>query len=399
MKIIRYAKKATILAISLLYKCFYRFIPLDDKTVLFISFHGKGYSDNPKAIYEEMLKDDKFKDYKFVWAIKNHKKKAIKIDDAKIVEYLSIPYFYYLSKAKYWIFNCKMPSYICKKKDQIYLQTWHGTPLKRLGHDIHVDENTTFYRSQIKAKDMYRSYDIDSARYNYMISPNAFCTKIFPAAFNINKERLIETGYPRNDVMSNVTDDEKLKIKKELNIPPYKKVILYAPTWRDNQYVAKGYTFKLEVDFHKWHQYLKDDYIVLFKPHYLIINDYKSTNDLQGFLYNIDADQDISPLYLITDILITDYSSVFYDFAVMNKPMYFYMYDLKDYQEELRGFYIDIYKDLPGQIYENEDDLLKDVIENKYDYAKLKVFKERFNNHDDGMASKRVVDIVFGDKK
>ena len=346
-----------------------------------------------------MLKDDKFKDYKFVWAIKNHKKKAIKIDDAKIVEYLSIPYFYYLSKAKYWIFNCKMPSYICKKKDQIYLQTWHGTPLKRLGHDIHVDENTTFYRSQIKAKDMYRSYDIDSARYNYMISPNAFCTKIFPAAFNINKERLIETGYPRNDVMSNVTDDEKLKIKKELNIPLHKKVILYAPTWRDNQYVAKGYTFKLEVDFHKWHQYLKDDYIVLFKPHYLIINDYKSTNDLQGFLYNIDADQDISPLYLITDILITDYSSVFYDFAVMNKPMYFYMYDLKDYQEELRGFYIDIYKDLPGQIYENEDDLLKDVIENKYDYAKLKVFKERFNNHDDGMASKRVVDIVFGDKK
>ena len=387
----------TILAIY----CFIlsNFIKTNDKTVLFISFHGKGYSDNPKAIYEEMLKDDKFKDYKFVWAIKNHKKKAIKIDDAKIVEYLSIPYFYYLSKAKYWIFNCKMPSYICKKKDQIYLQTWHGTPLKRLGHDIHVDENTTFYRSQIKAEDMYRSYDIDSARYNYMISPNAFCTKIFPSAFNINKERLIETGYPRNDVMSNVTDDEKLKIKKELNIPLHKKVILYAPTWRDNQYVAKGYTFKLEVDFHKWHQYLKDDYIVLFKPHYLIINDYKSTNDLQGFLYNIDADQDISPLYLITDILITDYSSVFYDFAVMNKPMYFYMYDLEDYQEELRGFYIDIYKDLPGQIYENEDDLLKDVIENEYDYAKLKVFKERFNNHDDGKASKRVIDIVFGDKK
>ena len=399
MKLLLYIKKIRDLIIEITYKLAYRFIPLDDKTVLFISFHGKGYSDNPKAIYEEMLKDDRFKDFKFVWAIKNHKKKAIKIDDAKIIEYLSIPYFYYLSKAKYWIFNCKMPSYICKKKEQIYLQTWHGTPLKRLGHDIHVDENTTFYRSQIKAEDMYRSYDIDSARYNYMISPNAFCTKIFPAAFNINKERLIETGYPRNDVMSNVTDDEKLKIKKELNIPLHKKVILYAPTWRDNQYVAKGYTFKLEVDFHKWHQYLKDDYIVLFKPHYLIINDYKSTNDLQGFLYNIDADQDISPLYLITDVLITDYSSVFYDFAVMNKPMYFYMYDLKDYQEELRGFYIDIYKDLPGQIYENEDDLLKDVIENEYDYAKLKVFKERFNNHDDGMASKRVVDIVFGDKK
>ncbi len=383
--------------IEIAYKAVYRFIGIDDKTVLFIAFHGKGYSDSPKAIYEEMLKDERFKNYKFIWAIKNHKKKDIKIEGAKIVEYLSIPYFYYLSKAKYWIFNCKMPAYIIKKDEQIYLQTWHGTPLKRLGHDIHVDEKTTFYRSKVDAKTMYESYDIDVARYNYMISPNPFCTKVFQSAFGIDRERLIETGYPRNDIMVNASEKDKLEIKKSLGIPLDKKVILYAPTWRDNQYVNRGYTFKLEVDFHKWYDYLGNDYVVLFKPHYLIINHYQNDDSLKGFLFNIDAKEDIAPLYLITDILVTDYSSVFFDFSVMKKPMYFYMYDLDDYRDELRGFYIDIYKDLPGKVYEDEGTLLTEILHGVYDGERLKAFNNYFNKFDDGKASRRVIDIVFGE--
>ena len=389
--------------VSFIIKCIYQtiscFIKLDDKTVLFISFHGKGYSDSPKAIYEEMLKDKRFKDYKFIWAIKNHKKKDINIKGAKLVEYLSIPYFYYMSKAKYWIFNCKMPAYIVKKDEQIYLQTWHGTPLKRLGHDIHVDEKTTFYRSKVDAKTMYESYDIDVARYNYMISPNPFCTKVFQSAFGIDEKRLIETGYPRNDILVNAAEEDKIALKKSLGLPLDKKVILYAPTWRDNQFVNRGYTFKLEVDFHKWYDYLGNDYVVLFKPHYLIINHYQNDESLKGFLFNIDAKDDIAPLYLITDVLVTDYSSVFFDFSVMKKPIYFYMYDLDDYRDELRGFYIDIYKDLPGKIYEDEGTLLTEILHGVYDNERLKEFNAYFNKFDDGKASKRVVDIMFGERR
>lgn len=396
--LIRFAKKVISKTIHILYRCTYRLVPIDDKTVIFISFHGRGYSDNPKAIYEEMRRDPAFKDYTFIWAIKHHKKKAAAVEGAKVIEYFSVPYFYYMSRAKYWIFNCKMPLYICKKEMQIYLQTWHGTPLKRLAHDIHVSQDTTFYRSKMSAADMYRTYDIDVARYNYMISPNRFCTEVFQSAFGIDRERLIETGYPRNDCLINATKEDVRKIRDELGIPADKKIVLYAPTWRDNQYVAKGYTFHLEADFRKWKEMLGDEYVVVFKPHYLIINEQADDPSLNGFLYSIDADKDISSLYLIADILVTDYSSVFFDYSVLKRPIYFYMYDIESYKEELRGFYIDIYKDLPGQIYEKEETMLSDIANGVYDSEKLSSFNAYFNEHEDGHASRRVIDIVFKER-
>ena len=395
MKILIKVKKIVITLIQLIYHMIYRLIPVDQHTILFLSFHGRGYSDNPKAIYEQMRKDERFKDYHFVWCIKNNKQKTIEIEGATIISYLSVAYFFYLSRAKYWVFNCKMPAYIAKKENQIYLQTWHGTPLKRLGHDIHVDKDTTFYRSQLSAEEMYRTYDVDVARYNYMISPNSFCTDIFQSAFAIDRARLIETGYPRNDILTNATAEQKQAIKDRLGIPSDKKVLLYAPTWRDNQYVRAGYTFKLEADFKKWKEMLADDYVVVFKPHYLIINETAKDESLKGFLFNIEANEDISSLYLIADALVTDYSSVFFDYAILNRPIYFYMYDIESYKDELRGFYIDIYKDLPGKIYDQEQAMLEAIKQGDYDFDKLKEFNAYFNEHEDGCASKRVVETLL----
>ena len=395
MFILRKIKKIAGKIIKIVYKLVYKFIPVDDKLVIFISFHGRGYSDNPRAIYEEMQRDPRFKDYKFIWFIKKHKQKNIHIDGANIKEYFSIPYFYYMSKAKYWVINCKMPAYICKKDNQVYLQAWHGTPLKSLGHDIIAPDDATFYRSGMSFEQMTETYDIDVKRYNYMISPNAFCTEVFQTSFRINRERLIETGYPRNDFITNATNENILEIKKKFNLPLDKKIILYAPTWRDNSYVASGYTFELEADFHKWKETLSDEYIIVFKPHYLIINKYENDNSLNGFLYSISAEAEINELYVISDILITDYSSVFFDYAVLNRPIYFYMYDLEQYKGELRGFYLDIYKELPGKIYEDEDHLLTDICNQVYDYSFLKSFNQRFNNQQTGDCAKKVIDIVF----
>lgn len=379
--------------IKLFYRITYRFIPTHKKTVLFIAFHGRGYTDNPRSIYEYMIKQDKFKDYRFVWAIKHHKQKNIDISGAKIIEYFSLSYFYYLARSQYWIVNCKLPMYVLKKKNQIYLQTWHGTPLKKLAYDIEVPEGTTFYRSGMSEDMMHETYRVDVEKYNYMISPSSFTTKVFQSAFRIDKEKLIETGYPRNDLLSNYTLDDVLKIKNQLHIPLDKKVLLYAPTWRDNSYVTKGYTFQLEVHFEKWQKALGNDYVVIFKPHYLIVNHF-DVDQFKDFVYFVPADEDIRNLYVISDALITDYSSVFFDYAILNRPIYFYMYDLKSYRDELRGFYLDIYKDLPGKIIENEDDLL-DEVQRPYDFKQLISFNQRFNNHEDGNASQRVVDIVF----
>ena len=371
----------------------YRFIPTNKKTVLFIAFHGRGYTDNPRSLYEYMIKQDRFKDYRFIWAIKNHKQKKIDIAGAKVIEYFSIPYFYYLARSHYWVVNCKLPMYVLKKKNQVYLQTWHGTPLKKLAYDIEVPEGTTFYRSGMTEDMMHETYRQDVEKYNYMISPSAFTTEVFQSAFRINKERLIETGYPRNDLLSNYSLEDVLQIKKQLGIPLDKKVLLYAPTWRDNSYVTKGYTFKLEVHFDKWQKALQDDYVVIFKPHYLIVNDF-DIDQFKGFVYFVPPEEDIRNLYIISDALITDYSSVFFDYAILNRPIYFYMYDLASYRDELRGFYLDIYQDLPGKIIEDENLLLEEM-KKPFDYQKMSLFNQKFNNHEDGLASQRVVNIVF----
>ena len=371
--------------IRILYRFVYRFIPCQEKTILFISFHGRGYSDNPMAIHQYLSKHSQYADYRCIYAIKNHKQKKLKIENARIIEYFSIAYFFYLARSKYWIANCKLPKYVLKKDSQVYLQTWHGTPLKKLAHDIEVPEGTTFYRSEMSVEEMRSTYDNDVSKYNYMISPSAFA---------IERERLIETGYPRNDILSNYNSDDIKKIKDKLNLPEGKKIILYAPTWRDNSYNLKGYTFKLEVDFKKWQKILGTDYIVIFKPHYLIVNDF-DLEAVKEFVYYIDPKEDISSLYLIADVLVTDYSSVFFDYAILKRPIYFFMYDLDTYRDELRGFYLDIYHDLPGDVIESEDELIQKIFSEKFDYNRLQIFNEQFNNHEDGNASKRVIEILL----
>ena len=112
-------------------------------------------------------------------------------------------------------------------------------------------------------------------------------------------------------------------------------------------------------------------------------------------MYSIPAQAEINELYVISDVLITDYSSVFFDYAILKRPIYFYMYDLKEYATDLRGFYLDIHKDIPGEIYMDEETMLMDIKNEVYDYSKLNDFNLYFNNHEDGNASKRVVDILY----
>lgn len=377
-----------------LYRLGYRWIPCQKQTILFISFHGKGYSDNPKALHEYMMQDSQFDEYRFIWAIKHHKKKRITIPNAKIIEYFSISYFYYLARSKYWIVNCKLPNYVLKKPDQIYLQTWHGTPLKKLAHDIEVPETTTFYRSGMTLHEMRTTYDIDVSKYTYMLSPSAFTTKVFQSAFGIDAKRLLETGYPRNDILNNYSLGRVTEIKNRYGIPEDKKVILYAPTWRDNSFTVKGYTFTLEVNFTLWQRILGPEYVVLFKPHYLIVNNF-DVEQFKGFVYYIEPENEISDLYIISDILITDYSSVFFDFAILKRPIYFYMYDIEIYKNQLRGFYLDIYEDLPGDVFVNERRMLEAIVHGACNVERMEIFNRKFNNREDGKASERVVNAIL----
>ena len=393
MNIIKIIKKVVFYIITKIYSVVHKLIKTDEKTIIFIAYLGKGYMCNPKYIHQYLLQDSRFKDFKFIWALKDA---SIDINGAKTIKYRSLEYFYYLAKSKFWIVNCKLPKYCLKKENQVYIQTWHGTPLKQLAHDIDVNENTVFYRSKQSREEMVQSYDDDVIKYDYLISPNSYTTDIFESCFKIDKSKIKEYGYPRNDYLVNLTQNEINNLKNRLSIPKEKKVILYAPTWRDNNFNDKGYVFNLEVDFKKWKSYLGEEWVVLFKPHYLISNKF-DLSEVSDFVKVFKENIDINELYAVSDMLITDYSSVFFDYSILNRPICFYMYDLKDYEENLRGLYLDIHKDLPGPICENEKDLLEIIknktYENDYYKNKLNKFSDKFMEK--GISSKLIADNII----
>ena len=382
-------------------KYYYKY-DVDDKMIFFEAYNGRNYACSPKALYEYMIKNKKFNDYKFVWAFKNvNQHKILKNKNTIVVKTNSKEYFKYLSLSKYWIVNSLIDVSIKKKKNQIYLQCWHGTPLKKLRYDIEVKGAVLNTISEIRKRN-----DLDAIKFDFFISPSKFCTEKFISAFNLKKlgkdNIIVEKGYPRNDYLFNYKKEDIDKIKKLLKLPKGKKVILYAPTFRDNQHTSGvGYTYNLGINFDKMQKELSKDYIILFRTHYFVSNSFDFSK-YDKFIYDVSKYDDINDLYIISDLLITDYSSVFFDFANLKKPMIFYMYDLDDYKNNLRDFYFDL-NILPGPIVKQEDDLIKEIknIDN-YDelyHDKYIKFNEKFNYLDDGKSTERVVEVIFNETK
>ena len=372
---------------------------VENNTIIFCCFDGKVYSCSPKAIYEYMINDNTYKDFKFIWSFKDIKKYEFLNNNRNtiIVKHNSKKYQKYLAQAKYWIFNYKIPDYLYPKKNQVFVQCWHGTPLKRLGCDL------THFDNVLNTIDgMKKRYKIEASKFSYFLSPSKFASEKFISAWNlkdIKKENIIiEEGYPRNDFLFNYTEDDVKNVKQKLGIESdNRKIILYAPTYRANQHeTGIGYVYKEEIDFEKLQKQIGQEYIVLFRPHYFIANVF-DFEKYKGFVYNVSNIDDINELYIITDLLITDYSSVFFDFANLKRPMLFYMYDLEHYRDKSNGFYIDL-NELPGKIVKTQDELEVEIekIDRDFKYdEKYKKFNEKYNYLDDGNASKRVVEKII----
>lgn len=365
--------------------------------MLFDAFMGRQFACSPKAIYLEMLNDPRFSGFTFVWAFRKPEDFSYLNGNknTKTVIYESGEYFKYCAKAKYWVTNSRLNEAIKKKPEQVYIQCWHGTPLKKLGYDIEVKGGNAMN----SVADIQHKYKIDSKRYTYMISPSPFCTEKFASAFDLEHPEIIkELGYPRNDALFNYTKSDVEKIKSELGIPESKRVILYAPTWRDDCHESgKGYVYKAQLDFKKLREALGENYVLLFRTHYFISN-YIDLSEFEGFVYNVSRHNDINELYIISDMLITDYSSVFFDFANLKRPIIFYMYDYDSYKTKLRDFYIDI-STLPGPIVKTQDELQSAIASYKENAPlykdKYTAFLEKFCPKDDGFAAKRVVDCCI----
>ena len=384
---------------SLNYRKYYYGNKVDDKTILFEVFGGRNYSCSPKYIYEKMITMPEFKDYKFVWSFKNKDAHDVKkCDNLIIVKHNSKDYYKYCASSKYWIVNSIMGEHIKKKDNQIYVQCWHGTPLKRLRNDIEVSGSVLNTIKEIRKRN-----DRDSSRFDYFLSPSKFATEKFTSAFNLinlgKKDIIIEEGYPRNELLFTYTQDDVKRLKEKFGVPEGKKVIFYLPTFRDNQHTSGvGYTYSLGIDFDRLKKKFGDKYVILFSSHYFVANSI-DLSKYEGFVINTNGIMDdINEAYIISDIIMTDYSSVFFDFANLKRPMLFYMYDIDDYKGNLRDFYLDL-DELPGPIAKTQDELEKnleniDEISEKYK-EKYKKFNEKFNYLDDKDATIRVINKIF----
>ena len=366
-------------------------LPINKKRVMFESFLGRNVSGNPKYLYEQMIKDGLDNKYDLIWILNN-------IDEpingsGKKVKRKTLKYYYYMATSKYWIFNCRQADEIIKRKENIYLQTWHGTPLKKLAMDM---DNVNM-AGQTDINEYKEKFYNNSRRWDYLLIQNDYSREIFKKAFAFNKTIL--NGYPANDILYTENNKESIdKIKDKLNIPKNKKIILYAPTWRDDNFYKKGhYRMNIELDLDRMQKELGNEYIILLRMHYLITNNI-NIEKYKGFVYDYSQGYDIQELYLVSDILITDYSSVMFDYSNLNRPIIFFTYDIEQYRDALRGFYFDFEEEAPGPLVVDTEGVIEclksiDDINKQYKNKKEK-FYNKFCHIDDGNKAKEILDAI-----
>lgn len=356
--------------------------------VVFVSFNGRQASDNPLGIAAELRR--RGDDREHVWAVTDY---AVPVPDGATAVLIGTEsYWDALARSKYLISNDDMPAGYTKRPGQVYVQTWHGTPLKRIGFDV---ENLRSANGSKYLDHLAR----DIAKWDLLLSPNPFSTPILRSAFRFAGE-ICESGYPRNDVLGAATADVLAEqVRGRLGLPAGKRAILYAPTWRDNQYYASGrYRFDLRLDLERAWRQLGGDYVILLRGHHQMADDVPEGRP--GFVRNVTNYPDVAELFLVSDVLITDYSSMMCDFAATGKPIICYAYDLAEYRDDLRGFYVDLAAEAPGPLLTTSDEVIAavaglDRLAASYQ-AKYRAFAAKFCPLDDGKAGARACDRIFG---
>lgn len=354
------------IVINKLFRCilsyFFRFlgifIKIDDKRIIFSGLSRK-YNDSPRKIYEYMVNSKQYQDYTFVWALDNPEEVEIPGVCIKI-KTDTLQYFIETLRCKYWVTCVNIErSLRYKKRKTVYLNTWHGTPLKTIG-------NAALGRK-----------DYDFSYIDLFCAAGEYEANIYIRDFKVKPNSILRVGLPRNDDLYDVTTEEINSIRKKLDIPNGKKVLLYAPTWRDSIDGGKTYTIKPPIDFKYWEEKLSDEYVLLLRTH-------PYTNSLLGVQFNdfvrdYTAYNNINDLLKISDILISDYSATIFDFSILCRPIICFAYDYTDYCRE-RGLYLNLQEIMPKGIEESEISVVE-RIEN-IDWEKesnlAKRFKERF---------------------
>lgn len=359
-----------------------RRLPLRE-AVLYDSYTGKQYSDSPRAVYEELVR--RGDDLEHLWVVRDHQVELP--EGATAVRMHGREWFEAMARCRYIVTNAHLPHWIKRREGQVIVQAWHGTPLKKIGHDI---EDVQFANARY-----LENVAEESLSWSFLVSPNRFSTPILKRAFDFGGE-MLEAGYPRNDMLYSPQADEIARqVKEHLGVPQHKKVVLYAPTWRDDQFYGPGrYKLDLRVDLNRFREALGDEYALMIRRHPNVVDTVPGAGE--GVVWDVSEYPEIAELFLAADVLITDYSSLMFDYANTGRPMLFFTYDLEHYRDQLRGFYFDFENEAPGPLIATSDELISalgdlDAITERYRDA-YKKFQETFCDLDDGNAAGRVIE-------
>jgi CDP-glycerol glycerophosphotransferase len=348
------------------------FIRKSERLILINSFAGKKFDDSPRAIYEYIKSERSFDNYDIIWAFDE----PSKYPGIKSVKNDTFAYFITALRAKYWITNSSIERGLkFKSKDTIYINTWHGSPLKKMGID--APKSSMVYKT---------------SKYDYLYVQSSYDASVFTRAFGQPEETIFNVGLPRNDELTSVDEKRVMNIRKKLNIPKNKKVILYAPTFREYSRDSDGYYSRPPLDLSLWKEKLGDKYVILFRAHYEVTK-YMNIED-DNFILNVTDYGYLNDLLVIADILVSDYSSMIFDYSILQRPIYCYLYDLAEYTKK-RGMYLNIKNELPGRCFEDETELLQKIsLTNTNSPDKvIQAFNRKFVNHA-GSATKAIKRIV-----
>jgi CDP-glycerol glycerophosphotransferase len=359
--------------------------PLRD-AVVYASFGGRQYSDSPRAIHEELVRQQAPLEH--LWVVRDGMCEVP--PTAAVLREGSREHHEALARARFVIVNDHFPDWYRRRTDQTSIQTWHGTPLKRLGMDV-VGTRRTLRR-------LLRGLDQQVENWQYVVSPNRFSTPILRHAYAIEGE-MIETGYPRVDILAGPERNAlSRRLRTRLALPQDARLVLYAPTYRDQLVDRRGrFRLDLQLDLERLRAAVDEDTVILFRKHHYVVDPVPATAD--GFVRDVSAYPDGTELLLAADVLITDYSSMMVDFANTRRPMLFFTYDLESYRDSIRGFYVDLAEIAPGPLLRTTDELaeaLRDLDSVRRESAqRYDRFVSTFCALDDGGAAARVIERVI----
>lgn len=353
--------------------------------VLFMCFGGRRATDSPRRLLEEFQR--RGSTWPMYWAVADFSVPVPVGTQPVLIG--SRQWYELLTSSRILINNNNFPFYFRKRDGQVYIQTWHGTPLKKLGNDV---ARTNFSLSYWNL--MWR----EAEYWDALLAQNQYAAEVLSKCFGF-KGAVVAKGYPRNDSLTRERMAEnRPAIRRRLGIPEGKTAILYAPTWRDDaKNASRQYEMVTYLDFEKAQQQLGEDYVLLLRGHHNIAGQRQTAAN--KFVIDVTEYPEVNDLYTAADILVNDYSSVMFDFCVTGKPIVFLTPDIAQYRDSTRGFYFDLEEKAPGPLHNTTDEVVRSIknigaVSRRY-AAKYEAFVNMFAPDCDGDATLRVFDALW----